>query len=664
MSQARKVLQPSKRLTELAVPPRFARGVGTTTRKTVQPDGTVETGGMVRGANEAEVKKSADSLALRMGGAVEAWRKAKTAGKGVNAAIKPLDDMAELVRRADIERKDPDGGAVVANVASALLQLPPDDRMIVLRRAGRPAFFEPLVEGDLPEPPGGLQPKQSKAAQRKALAEAESDRMQRSDLPLAQRPSSFFVEPQRYTAEGVKGDPAKSYKGHVPKDNQDVAVRQGGAKEIKRGGTGGLTQEDIEFWGMKEAEPSTRKQAANALAGDQIAQSKAIDKTFGAEDSAVLPQVVTRATSSRSALRKLVKEEVGKLPKGVQLTSLYTALRPMPDMSNEKVAAARQWVNGLPPEQQRRLFDAAAPAPPPPPEKALSVGASQQPQGRWTGKASALEIEKEVARRQRSTFQKHLEPLYANTAPLKVNPAREVSVTEADEVGLSRSTIDPNAKIDLDQMFPWWRARFAVLDAKGRYRYPARLPSAEWIAGMIQGMYGVDDPDFVQRMAPLIQRSIDAAPDMPDPRRIIKDAQTGKMRPFNSITDAGMEGEAVTTSRAGKYLNKVLLLSPSMEQAMRAGVGSRDYPYAVYGDRKVPLPAVTKPERYLTGGEPKKKGASAEDGIRKLKGKKAGGKPDAQSDVMERMKKYGPGTNEVSSIYTLPPNSPMRALLA
>ncbi len=642
--QARKVLQPSRALTRVQVPHRFTKGVGTKTKRELQPDGTIKKTPGRRGASEVEVAKSAESLALQMEAAVGLVNDAKAKGKSTNPAVKQLDNLAELVRRADIERKDPDGGVVVADIAAALLKLDMPAREQVLRRAGRPAFFEPLLQGDLPEPPaGGLKPGMTATEMRKVLADAAGKQMQRNDLPIEQRPSSFFIEPQRYTKSGNPTDPSDSWKNILPKDNMDVAARRGTYKQpdgtyVERGGSGGLTEEDLTDWGMKEVEASTKKAAANRLAGDQIAMARAI-KTNQKED-AFLPQVVTRAGSSRAAVKKYIDENIGKLPKGVQFARLYTALRPNPDLSNKKVAEARKWVEGLPPETQRALFDAAAPAQPPPIDSTLTKGTSQRRGGTWDGGPKTNEIEKEVALRGRNPFQLHLEPLYTKTAPLRrgrTDLLREGVFDEsvADDAKLRKTTLDPNATVDLDRLFPWWRARVPEMDARGRYRYPARLPSAEWLTGMIKGVFVVSDQDFMQRMAPLIQRSIEAAPPVP-----------------------------AKGSPAAAYASKVYLLGPEMEAHIQSLIGSQQAPPRVYGERKVPVERVSKPQRYLPGNEPGKK--RAEDGIRNLKKKAADSEADIQRDVEERMKKYmgGPGTTDTSSIYRVPAASPIQGLLA
>lgn len=607
---------------QLQVPPAYTKGVGARSRWVKGEDGKMRKTAS-RGASVAGVMSSADDILVRMESALDTWKTAKAKKQGVNAAIKPLDEMAELVRRAEIESKD-DGGAVVANVASALMRLNPEDRMTVLRRAGRPALFEPLLEAELPEPDaGGLDRAAQTESDRKSLAQArvsgeQAETFSVDQLPLAQRPSSFFVEPDRTSKRGNPVRSSETYKGHKPKEGNaplDVQARRGA-----RGGSGGLTDEDIEDFGMTEAAPSTRGTAKKRLADDQITQAKAIQKRGM---TPTLPRVVR---------------------------------------SKKKDAS---------------FTEADGPA-------VLTKGTSQRKGGKWSGRSTALEIEDEVARRNRSQIEKVVSLLYEKTQPVRLDNERVIATGEAAaDAGLSPVALDGTETIDLDEVFPWWRARFAQLDSRGRYQYPARMPTAEFITGMIQGLYGVADRDFLRRVTPLIQRSIDAAPDTPALRQkaMIADEKTGRLRPFDPKADAARAGEVqnVITSSAGKYSRKVFLLSPQMERAMKQGVGSRDLPYPVYGDRQVPRERVTKPARTFKeqyGSDavaPKSQEAARERAKAMIEG---GEQPKAASpkQTLDRIQKArerakqlmqgGPGTTDTSSINTVPQHSPVHSLLA
>jgi hypothetical protein len=632
---------PSRKLLG-GIPAPYAEGVGRQPQFSKSQDGKLRMD-WVSGADEGEVAKSADRLHLRMEGAVERWRSALGGKDGTNQAIGPLDEVAEHVRRAAIESKD-SGGAVIADVASALLRLSPDDRMTVLRRAGRPEIFEPLLGGGLPDPPkGGIDDSQAKA-NAKELAKAG---FSRSDLPLSFRPSAMLVEPDKYSKRGNEVKSAKTYKEHLPKDKAplDVKVKRG-----ERGGSDGLTDEDIEYFGVKESGATAQRRAVNALAGDQIGQVKKIEKKY---DAAELPPVNTSAGNLRENLREAISLYADSLPKGVYFASVFRALGD-PRAAGTNVTRARKWLDSLDDRTRDALQASVRPDPPAPPrDSVVSVGTSTNPQDKWSGR-SGLKVDQEVARRNRGAMTKIVNMLYEMTAPVNPRPMDVPTLMAGDDAAANISNkplaaaARPNATIDLDRFFPWWRGRFAVLDENGQYTYPGRLPSAEWLTGMIQGMYSISDPDFEARIKPLIQRSINAAADEP------------------------------TTPRARAYEGKAFLLSEDMEEAMRAGVGSRDYPYSVYGDREVPRASVSKPLRTFkeqaaaAGQAPSVEADAARAETKRLMqegGSSRKPKKDAVEEAREKVRRLmqsreAPGTGDQSSIYTVRPDSPFQLLLA
>ena len=575
-SPKRKVIAQSTRLAKsgLVVPERYGKNVGPQYRYVADENGKVRR--VLKDDPRAEeqaraVAGAGDNAAARMSLAMDEYNAAVAAGESANTPIKPLDEMAELVRTvADTAAREPD--TVTANVAAALLALPVEDRTTVLRRAGRPALFEPLLEGDLPEPiRGGLDGDDGMAKLKESIQTEDMEAAQaasRGEIPVWKRPSSWFVSPDKISARTGEIIPSsQTYKNVLPRDSAtplDVAARRG-----DRGGSGGLTEEDIAEFGMTEAKETTQKQAANRLAGDQIAQVKAIEKNYG-EDSATLPQVVGKRTAAR--------------------------------------------------------------------ETDLTVGASQGWNAQWSGREPD-EIGDVVAQRNRGATPKLLETLYRLTTPTTEQAGRGT--------GAIMRTVSPSdTTIDMDALLPWWRARIATMDAKGRYYYPSRLPSSEWVTGVIQGFLKVDDPEFFARIQPLIQRSIESASFTP------------------------------STEKAQRLTQKVFLLSPQMEQAMRAGVGSPDYPYPVYGDTRVPRERVKKPERTIKTEPLSQSAMDAKAATRALLDDDTptpASPPVSDSmqqardkvrALIEKPKKRGPETTDTSSIYMLPNTSPIQGLLA
>lgn len=609
-SPKRKVIAPSTRLAKsgLVVPERYGKNVGPQYRYVADENGKVRR--VLKDDPRAEeqaraVADAGDNAAARMSLAMDEYNAAVAAGESANTPIKPLDEMAELVRTvADTAAREPD--TVTANVAAALLALPVEDRTTVLRRAGRPALFEPLLEGDLPEPlRGGLDGDDGMAKLKESIQTEDMEAAQaasRGEMPAWKKPSSWFVSPDKISPRTGEIIPSsQTYKNVLPRDSAtplDVAAARGNApihgvrivpeskplpgtgvkgvparyptvESAPRGGSGGLTEADIAVFGMTEAAASTQKQAANRLAGDQIAQVKAIEKNYG-EDSATLPQVVGKRTAAR--------------------------------------------------------------------ETDLTVGASQGWNAQWSGREPD-EIGDVVAQRNRGATPKLLETLYRLTTPTTEQAGRGT--------GAIMRTVSPSdTTIDMDALLPWWRARIATMDAKGRYYYPSRLPSSEWVTGVIQGFLKVDDPEFFARVQPLIQRSIESASFTP------------------------------STEKAQRLSQKVYLLSPQMETAMRAGVGSPDYPYPVYGDTRVPRERVKKPERTIKTEPLSQSAMDAKAATRALldDDTPAPASPpvsdsmqqarDKVKALMEKPKKRGPETTDTSSIYMLPNTSPIQGLLA
>ena len=76
---------------------------------------------------------------------------------------------------------------------------------------------------------------------------------------------------------------------------------------------------------------------------------------------------------------------------------------------------------------------------------------------------------------------------------------------------------------------------------------------------------------------------------------------------------------------------------------MEQGVGSKDYPFKIYGPRKVDLPPVQEPGT-VPAGTAKSKAQSILDRVKKSRGK--------------------PEITDQSSISNVPANSPMSGLLA
>ena len=213
-----------------------------------------------------------------------------------------------------------------------------------------------------------------------------------------------------------------------------------------------------------------------------------------------------------------------------------------------------------------------------------------------------------VQNRNRDVQDRILEHMYAATQP-RQRTDRQGNVLRGltDAVGDSSSAerLDSvlnveqatDTTIPLDRYFPWWRSRFAELDADGNLAYPPRMPSAEFITGVIMSQYKIPASqmgEFMSRMVPLVQRSIDAAPDRP-PESYVKN-------PDGTFKIDENTGKRIPTPRSAFYYSsQVQLPSESFLNVMSQGVGTPDYPHPIYGDRQINVPEVQAPERHPFG---------------------------------------------------------------
>lgn len=543
-----------------------------------------------RGAEQPVVERAASDLEARFARASEKAddilvKLKKQKGEGVDASAadeavaKPFNELIELVKDYARESKDADP-TVTADMAHALMSLPENWRDMVLRRAGNPEVFEPLRGGTLPEPEAdGTIRRQLDRETARSRTALEDKKVQleetRAGLPAIKKASSHFAAPDKLITRGKnKGkirSGSKNYKNFEPRDRSVQTV------------TG-------------DSEKSTQSRAIHTLSGDQIAQIWKI------QDQLLLQQgypqefvdalrYTTNADGSRKKLpwteqrakrNDLFPESEGS---GVRLTPAVTKRKSDkgPDVTpvgTESVVDDR-----------------------------LTIGSDPN---FWRPKDAARGV-----------------PTTANVIE-KRNRGQIANVLEMLDRNIVRDTATGDLNyptVDLDQYFPWWRSRFAVADKDGNLTYPNALPSAEFVTGMIEGMYGITDPKWFDRTLPLIRRSIELAPDEP------------------------------THPAAIKMSEMVHLPSEGFAKTMQKGVGSPDYPYAIYGDRQVERPDVTAPERHpFSAAQPEAESPAPQVPVND---------PEGDAAVEELLRLMGkPGLRDQSSIYKMPGSSPLSNLLA
>jgi len=655
-----------------------------------------------RGANVEDISDHAEVLRERFRRAqVEAGKlmdkvsKSKKSGEKLDINdekfAKPFNDLIDHVRTVASNAGKNDGGdpTVLADVASALVSLDPQTRSMVLRRAGNPEVFEPLRDGELPPTPEGGIGDEMKKVQVAAQVDADERAMKRHNsvqsLPQIKRPSSVFSRPDSLITKGArKGEiqpSSEQYKSFATRDHSPLSVPAGRESQDSTLASQGLTAKqmelltpeqrtDLSLKGLTEKQvkalggkpppelmpdtpltqsqmdaltpeqrialfpqTTTQRAALWRLAGKELRQVNRIEKKYGEGNAMLRPYI---SPSEEPPLLKGTGATPSRKPTAMQAQVLESiAGEPL---SAEDLAKRA----GVKPDVIRRMQNAGL--------LQFAGQTKEVPKGQQfktppTGGEAGGKEDKRIANLNRGTHEKLLEMMYSATPPIPASDAQDGGAI------MSQRLLAPATTIDLDRFFPWWRGRFGEVDDSGQLAYPPRMPTAEFVTGMIEGQLGVQDPQFFDRMLPLIQRSIDTAADAPDPN----------YRP------AG--GQAKT---AHEYSQMVFLPSKQFQKTMQSGVGSADYPYAIYGDREVPRDPVTAPERHpFAKAQAEAASSGGVEDFRRLMGTESAA-PDAAApeessggvEEFRRLMQDRPALGDQSSIYRVRPASPLSALLA
>lgn len=629
-------LKTSNKFQTLRVPEGFDRNV-----RVAGPDGEV----VEPGVSPDLVERSGFDLIARF----------KKAEESLADSPDSLTPLAEHVATVAREMRGGDGGspAVSADVAAALLAVDTKTRDMILRRAGNPPEFESLRGGGLPPVPRAkhLDDAFGQAGGRARVREEEArlaDENSVKSLPMQFRPSAVSALPDKLNKDGEIVTPSsKRYKEFKVDDQSplDVPGPHTLAEQARAAGTKKVPDP------AKQELTQKQKGALEQIAGDQIGQVKAIEK------KQLEPRVTEVLPPDLHPLIVRTESQPARKPSVGQTRVLEAAEQA--DRSMDELARVAQ----VKPGTVRRLLesgllDYAGKMEEVDSDQFLTIGADPnywKPSDRRT--AGRPTVDRTLEYRNKSQADRILQRLYELTAP-------QTALTE--QGAPVHLTADNAATVDLDALIPWWRQRFPDMDDKGKLVYPKRLPTAEFITGQLIGRLGVTDPGAFNRFLPLIQRSIDAAPDLPDPN---------------------VESRGRT---AHQFTQLPSLPSPSFQDIMRQAVRQRtgkspvygptaaDFHlrYPIYGPRQVDLPDVEAPERHPVkeAAEPKAR-PSLEERLQRLRTNEAPAETPAQptakpaaESLEERLKRVRkssqPGSGDQASIYMMPDNSPMRALLA
>lgn len=496
-------------------------------------------------------------------------RRGKSREEAVRDASVELDDSAALIKD-HLREVDPGDPPVVADLAIALMGLPPAERQMILRRAGSPSIFSPLENAVLADTPEeGAFTKKAREAMvdaRKKQARKDKAAGERGSLHVAMRPSSFFQQHGVLTSDDNQVDPSEVYKKRIPADVNPMQ-----AKPVAEG----------------EKLNSVQKKALQQLAGDQLGEIAKIQRR----------QIVESKLYTQAEADKLTGQELKDTYDALEAQNIVPGVRlPEPikrgtreeeiqrliaaGVVGEQSALTRKQVEAMSANDRLTLlqhYKLIGEQPRGSKADTLKSGTSLGAGGEGTRSASwkGQPVDRQVSNRNRSGLARREELLYRLT---------EDSADIDTDTGKART--DHNGKpiysqtkpkiIDLDKYFPWWRARIGDVRPDGTLHFPKKQKSAEWVTMQMQGWLNNHDPDFFRRMLPLVQRSIAAMP-----TRAVQTMKEG------DVVGGGKAAKGLI--RADQWEKEVWVPSAAMQDTMRAGPGTKDYPHPIYSDVDIDL---------------------------------------------------------------------------
>jgi len=451
----KKLLKPAKGLREFVTPEGFEGGIRRLQDR-YDADGNLLKGKeVVKGTAEEFAHDQAETLSDSLLKAQKEFRSAKKKGGKT-----PLTNAAvEQIKTFAINAKPDSGGeAVTGSMASALMSLDADYRRLILRRAGNPEVFEPLNNADLEATPV---PEMSPEA-REFVSEEATEAAKNQPVPFR---------------EGLTGKLSSQFQKEDIVDPDTGEVIKKGSEAWKN------MRIDNRPQALREREgDSDRSIQLRKLAGDQIAELIAIQRSQGVEN---LPSV-------EDAIRALTRRS------GTPKTDAEIAAAEWVKRNTAPGGFIEDSTAMLPPAVRVNPDrDSVAPS-----DVVLKTGTGADPGGPSTNpfnpnlRHSAGDhrsIDSAISREVRTNTDRVLELLNRRTDG-------ELAEVEGS------SYMKP---IDLDVYFPWWRSRLGDVLGDGSVDYPDHQLTPEVISSIIQGMYKNTDRSFIQRISPLIQKSID-----------------------------------------------------------------------------------------------------------------------------------------------------------
>ena len=516
-----------------ALPPEARAGI----RQTVTaPDGveTTHSGAALTAVNEnyADVQSRFDNAAA---GARQTKDPAKQEAQ--------YDHIVDLIGRYGRESEDGDT-TVIAPMFAALAGLDTELRQSLLRRAGNPPAFATLNGDGLadlpsinattqaisqlppsdplnPRPPLRADERSRDAKLNQTQTPLENKLTSHTVLPDSLHPKALFAKFFEPVGLGVpqNGEEfSRFWDIAFAPENQDIihaAVMQSKSEKLHK------LYELIRPGNVSDSNEAMYNLTRNA--GDTFGVQSS-SRTQSVHRQGYHKQVRTAnrdgASEKSNALRGLAGDQIRMLQKIKQ--------RGNPDnddatneflksLDNESIATRDAFLND---PANSHLLSGPAQLPP------LAGGALNNPQvltigtgatgNLWGGRGNVGRMKaadvvewrnQDEATRLQNSLYKKTQPPYV---PDSTNPSIPVELLGGDSKEI----------IDLDKLAPWWRARFGEPDSTG-VSYPDKFLSAEFVTSALQHQLGNNDPDFVRRMLPLIERSIAAMPEQPVGKRAL-----------------------------------------------------------------------------------------------------------------------------------------------
>lgn len=336
----------------------------------------------------------------------------------------------------------------------------------------------------------------------------------------------------------------------------------------------------------------SREFALNALVGPQLNQIRAIEQPRLKEPHVELGKYLAE-------IKKMSKADqaaaIANLSQGERDGLLFPMAR-------------------LPPPTGRKVRD----------DTVITVGTKIDPRSNRHGGTGAdryLDEDTVVARQNLTALQKAEYYLYTLTPEVHV-PTQGNATVLTETLGGDTSKV-----LNMDKFAPWVRARHGVPDANGNISFPDKHLSAEAVTRFLQYILKNNDPKFVPRMLPLIERSLAAMPDKP------------------------------TTPRARMFAAQVLF--PNKKLVQKASDGTI---LNIHGDRDAGRGAISKELHGFKLNKFEPKATTRQEDL-----SEAIRLQNEQIKKLRESKKPGsakPGKTDQSSIYQMNPlTSPLRSLL-